>query len=136
MSSVTGIAIPLITGVGGLVTGAGFARVTSRNDQRRQQYAEALSALEGLVASTDKDAAAAAEANRRVVEIGNWLELDSVPVSNAFKALRDEANAGPAASSEAKIEQERARFVDVAHTYSSWRLPQRFWLQATTKRAT
>jgi hypothetical protein len=102
VSNVADIAIPLVTGIGGLLIGAGFARVTSRNDQRRQQYAAGLSALDKLTASAE-DASAAAEAQWRVVEIGNWLELDSVPVSNAFKVLVRETRASPALGSDAKV---------------------------------
>ena len=89
MSNVAGIAIPLITGIGGSLIGAGFSRVTSRNDERRQQYAAGLSAIDKLTSSAT-DPSAAAEAEWRVVEIGNCLELDSVPVSNAFKSLHRE----------------------------------------------
>ena len=133
MSSVTDIAIPLVTGIGGLLIGAGFSRVTSRNDQRRQRYAEALSALEELIASCDEDAAAVEKARRRIVEIGHWLELDSVPVSNAFKLLLRKARTRPAPAGKT-IAEAREYFVDVAHTYSSWKLPQRLWLQIRTKR--
>jgi hypothetical protein len=102
--------------------------VTSRNDQRRQRYAEALTAVESLRAAQDVDAAANEKLQRRLREIGDWLELDSVPVSNAFKLLvRDVAAGRPAAEA-------REHFVDVAHKYSSWRLPQRLWLQTGTRR--
>jgi len=127
VSNAASTAIPVITGVAGLVIGAGFSRVTSRNDKRREQYAEALSALERQSPVT--------EAQRSVDEIANWLELDSVPVSNAFKHLC-EAYSSPAPDREAQVKQARARFVDVAHKYSSWKLPQRLWLQAVTKRST
>lgn len=133
VSNVAGIAIPLVTGIGGLLIGAGFARVTSRNDQRREQYAAGLSALDRLTACRE-DATAAADAQWRVVEIGNWLELDSVPVSNAFKVLVRETRASPASRSDAKVEEARARFIDAARKYSTWRLTQRFWLQARTER--
>jgi hypothetical protein len=133
VSNVAAVAIPLITGIGGLLIGAGFTRVTSRNDQRRNQYAEALSAVESLVASSGEDAVAVEKAQQRVVEIGHWLELDSVPVSNAFKVLLRDASASPA-NSRTKVAEAREHFVDVAHKYSSWRLPQRLWLQARTKR--
>jgi len=79
VSNVADIAVPLVTGVGGLLVGAGFSRVTSRNDQRRQRYAEALSAFESLLASADEDAGAVEKARRRVDDVGHWLELDSVP---------------------------------------------------------
>ena len=133
MSNVAGIAIPLVTGIGGLLIGAGFTRVTSRNDQRRQQYAAGLSALDKLTASAD-DASAAAEVQWRLVEIGNWLELDSVPVSNAFKVLLRETQASPAPGSDAKVGEARVRFIEAARKYSTWRLIQRFWLQKRTKR--
>ena len=135
VSNVADIAIPLVTGIGGLLIGAGFARVTSRNDQRRQQYAAGLSALDKLTASAE-DASAAAEAQWHVVEIGNWLELDSVPVSNAFKVLVRETRASPAPGSDAKVGEARGLFIEVARKYSTWRLTQRFWLQARTKRLT
>jgi hypothetical protein len=73
---------------------------------------------------------------RRVVEIGNWLELDSVPVSNAFKVLVRETWASPAPGSDAKVGEARGLFIEVARKYSTWRLTQRFWLQARTKRLT
>jgi hypothetical protein len=133
VSSVTTIAVPLITGIGGLLVGAGFSRVTSRNDQRRQRYAEALSAVEELRASADADAAAIAETQQRVTEIGHWLELDSVPVSNAFIDLRRAAIARPDHGS-STFSSARERFVAAAHAYSSWRLRRRFWLQARRKR--
>ena len=128
MSSVTAIAVPLITGIGGLLVGAGFSRVTSRNDQRRQRYAEALSAVEELAATVDVDAAAMTKAELRATEIGHWLELDSVPVSNAFLVLRREALARPGRDGRT-FDTAREHFVAVAHVYSSWRLRQRFRLQ-------
>jgi hypothetical protein len=33
-----------------------------------------------------------------------------------------------------RVAEAREAFIDAAHTYSSWKLPQRFWLQARTKR--
>jgi hypothetical protein len=133
LADIAGIAVPLVTGIGGLAIGAGFARVTSRNDQRRQRYADALSALDRLIAATH-DAAAAAEARWRVAEIANWLELDSVPVSNAFKVLLREARASAVPESEPKVKEARKRFIEDARKYSTWRLSQRFLLQARTKR--
>lgn len=133
MSDVAGIAIPLITGIGGLLVGGGFARVTSRNDQRRQQYSAGLSALDRLT-GRHEDEAAVAEAQCRVVEIGNWLELDSVPVSNAFKMLVRETGTSAAPGSNERVLEARVRFIEAARTYSTWRLPQRFVLQARTKR--
>ena len=133
LSGVAGIAIPLITGIGGLLIGAGFARVTSRNDQRRQQYAAGLSALDKLTTSPP-DSSAAANAQWAVVEIGNWLELDSVPVSNAFKLLLRETQASSTPESDAQVAAARERFIEAARKYSTWRLTQRFWLQARTRR--
>jgi hypothetical protein len=133
VSNVAGIAIPLVTGIGGLLVGGGFARVTSRNDQRRQQYAAGLSALDRLAAG-DEDQNAVAESERAVVEIGNWLELDSVPVSNAFRLLVHETRASSAPRTDPKVLEARVRFIEAARMYSTWRLPQRFLLQARTER--
>jgi len=133
LSNVADIAIPLITGIGGLLIGAGFARVTSRNDQRRQQYAAGLSAIDKLTSGATEPSAAA-EAGWCVIEIGNWLELDSVPVSNAFKLLRREMQASSTPESDAKVAAARVRFIEAARKSSTWRLTQRFWLQARTKR--
>jgi hypothetical protein len=126
VSTVTSIAIPLFAGIGGLAVGAGFSRVTSRNDQRRTRYADALSALDRLTSNPDE------EAQRTVGDIGNWLELDSVPVSNAFKRLHKASF--PTPSGEGQIAKARDHFLDVATKYSSWRLPQRLWLQARERR--
>ena len=128
MSSVSDIAIPLITGIGGLVLGSGFARVTGRNDVRRQRYADALTAFERL----SSQAGTPGDAKQQAAEIGHWLELDSVPVSNAFQDLLRRAAAQPPDTR--AIDAARERYVAIAHAYSSWRLPQRFWLQARTKR--
>jgi hypothetical protein len=133
LSNVADVAIPLITGIGGLLIGAGFSRVTSRNDQRRQQYAAGLSAIDKLTPRA-ADPSAAAEAEWRVVEIGNWLELDSVPVSNAFKLLQRETQASSTPKSDPKVAAARLRFIEAARKYSTWRLTQRFCLQARTKR--
>jgi len=67
-----------------------------------------------------------------VVEFENWLKLDSVPVSNAFKTLR-ETPADSSAESRAAVAEARRDFIEAARKYSTWRLSQRFWLQARTK---
>ena len=129
MSDVAGIAVPLITGIGGLLIGAGFSRVTSRNDQRRQVRRRALRARQ---ADRQHRRHRFREGLRRVVEFENWLKLDSVPVSNAFKTLR-ETPADSSAESRAAVAEARRDFIEAARKYSTWRLSQRFWLQARTK---
>jgi hypothetical protein len=133
VSGVAGIAIPLITAFGGLVVGAGFGRVTSRNDLRRQQYADGLSALDKLIAAPD-DAEVAAGAQARLVEAGNWIALDSVPVSNAFNSLVREAVNSSAPALDGDVKAARLAFIEAARKYTTWRLVQRFLLQARTKR--
>jgi hypothetical protein len=133
MSNVPAIVIPLVTGIGGLVVGAGFARVTTRNDVRRQRYSDALAAFEHLLAEARDGTGPSEQAKRDAAELGYWLELDSVPVSNAYRTLIRTAAARPLPDEEA-IATRRGRFVDVAHAYSSWRLHRRYWLQVTTGR--
>jgi hypothetical protein len=133
VSDVAGIAIPLITAFGGLVVGAGFGRVTSRNDVRRQQYADGLSALDKLIAAPD-DAEISAGAHSRLVEVGNWIALDSVPVSNAFNSLVRVAVNSSAPALDRDVRAARLEFIQAARLFTTWRLVQRFLLQARTKR--
>jgi hypothetical protein len=44
VADVSSIVLPIVTGIGGVLIGAGFGRITSRTDQRRDRYSDARTA--------------------------------------------------------------------------------------------
>jgi hypothetical protein len=123
------VVVPLIVGLVGGVFGGLLTRVTSRNDVRRDKYAEALSALSTLqIMSPESPDRAKAEAE--VADLAAWLELDSLPVGAAFEELRAKTAAGDEHSRHA-----REQYIAAARTYSRWTLPQRALLHLKARRS-
>jgi predicted RNase H-like nuclease (RuvC/YqgF family) len=126
MASTADIVIPLITGLGGGVLGATFTRVTSRNDQRRDKYAAALSAVRALSKLAEGDDRASRLAKETVKAHADWLVIDSKPVGRAYEAL---AQAAQSDSSNAEtVQAARQIYVEAARAYTRWTLHQRVWL--------
>jgi hypothetical protein len=122
-SIVSSVVVPLLAGLGGGVCGGLLTRVATRNDVRRDKYAEALSALSTLRSmSPESPDRAKAEAN--VADLAAWLELDSLPVGAAFEELRREDS-----------RRAREQYIAAARTYSRWTLPQRAFLHLKTRRS-
>ena len=125
--SASQIVVPLITGLLGGVFGATFTRVTSRNDLRRDRYAEALSALRALEGISAEERATSREL-QRVYDLRDWMLIDAKPVGNAFERLVDKAKAGHTAT-----EEEFAIFMNAARAYTRWTIHQRALLHLRTR---
>jgi hypothetical protein len=115
-SPISTVVVPLIVGLVGGVFGGLLTRVTSRNDVRRDKYAEALAALSTLQSLAPNDPVRP-EAEAKVADLAAWLELDSLPVGAAFKELL-------AADGES-AQRARENYIAAARTFSRWTLPQR-----------
>jgi hypothetical protein len=123
------VVVPLIVGLLGGVFGGTLTRVMSRNDVRREKYADALSALRELQ-SLPPQHPARVEAEAKVADQANWLELDSLPVGDAFKELWAKTAAGDGGGSR----DAREKFVAAARAYSRWTLYERPLLHLKAKR--
>jgi len=125
LASITSsVVVPLIVGLLGGVLGGTLTRVTSRNDVRRDKYADALSALRVLQSLAPNDPSRPA-AQARLADLATWLELDGLPVGDAFKDLLAAATAGDNLDTAAA----REKFISTARAFSRWTLPQRTFLQ-------
>jgi hypothetical protein len=126
-ASTSSIVVPLITGLLGGVIGATLARISSRNDLRRDRYAEALSALRSLeqVAAGHREASSAA---KPVYDLRDWMLIDALPVGNAYAVLVEKTNAEQQQADE--LEQARLNFLEAARVYTRWTLHKRALLHA------
>jgi hypothetical protein len=129
-SLTSGVVVPLIVGLLGGILGGLLTRVMSRNDVRREKYAEALSALRMLNALAPGDPSRP-DAEGRVADLAAWLELDAQPVGEAFNELWEKTTEGD----DPRIREARKTFIDVARTFSRWKLPQRAWTYVNPWRA-
>jgi hypothetical protein len=100
-----------------------FTRVTSRNDARRDKYAQALSALR-VLESLPTDDPSRPQALARVEDLADWLELDSSAVGHAFSQLAAAVKNGKPSGTQA-----RKQYLRTARAYSRWTLLRRWRLQ-------
>jgi hypothetical protein len=129
-ASASDIVVPLITGLLGGVIGATFARITSRNDLRRDRYADALSALRSLEEINTEHRAASAPA-KRAYDLRDWMLIDALPVGNAYATLVAKTNDG---AQREELKEARLNFIDAARAYSRWTLPKRALLHVRAVR--
>jgi hypothetical protein len=110
--------------LGGLVGGgvvAGASRIWTRNDARRDHYANALAAWLTLNKARAVADDQQRDADERAVTEQAWMNIDSPPVSTAYKKLREAKNDADKTSA-------LDEYVKAAQAYTRWTLIKRLTL--------
>ena len=123
MATSTDIVIPLIAGLGGGVIGAMFGRISSRNDVRRDRYADALTAFRAFRAELQAGSEARA-AEQKAQDLADWLVMDSRAVGNPYLALIKETRKTNGHPTDTAIDA----YLKAGRAYTRWTLYLRPYL--------
>jgi hypothetical protein len=113
------IVVPLIAGLGGGVIGATFARISSRNDARRDRYAAALTAFRAFRAELRAGAEVKANAaEQEARDLADWLVMDEWAVGSPYLALIEATRETRGDPSDAAIDA----YLKAGRAYTRWTL--------------